>query len=119
MKVTSFIIGLLISLFYAQISVAQTYQRGEVIAVSFKIKYPDGQIKDTKLSPEQVKNLMGISFDPILIKPEDMDDWNTSDKDWKQNPSMILYNRKEATPSSPLFSTPHCRWIWHYENGDW
>ncbi len=85
-------------------------ERGIVKKITFEIEYPDGSTKESILKDE-AKNLSAIILSDEMVLEKDISSWKVS-HDWKDNPTMLLVYKDGR-------STPHCRWKWHLEHGDW
>lgn len=78
-----------------------TYERGTVTKISFEITYPDGSTKTSDV--DDPSNVKKIVFSDDDVADGDVETFNVSTDDWKQNPSMMLYGK--AQPAGIPFCT--------------
>jgi hypothetical protein len=78
------------------------FERGRVRRIILEFEYPDGSVKT--LDVDAPSKVSMIAFDEHWIPEDDRKLFNLSDRDWRQNPSVLMY------PVGPSFlpATPYC-----------
>jgi hypothetical protein len=82
-------------------------QRGTVKKITFEVEYPDGSLKTSVI--EDAEDVASITFYPERVSPRDLQFFNKSSSDWRENPTMLVYRGKDPDP----FPDPFCWFTLH------
>jgi hypothetical protein len=77
------------------------FQRGRVTRVTFEVEYPDGSKATSVINDTQ--DLKMIAFSGDSVSSDATGQYNVSQEDWRQNPTMLLEysSQREGGEASP------------------
>ena len=79
-------------------------QRGTVKKITFEVEYPDGSRKTSVI--EDAEDVASITFHAEGVSQRDLQLFNKSSSDWRENPTMLVYRGED--PPDPI-----C-WWWNH-----
>jgi hypothetical protein len=84
---------------------SSSVQRGTVKKITFEVEYPDGSLKTSVI--EDAEDVASITFHAEGVSRRDLQFFNKSSSDWRENPTMLVYRGKDPSPDPFCWFTAH------------